>query len=175
MSMPTYPWNSQNEAMRNNLFLLEFDVPDIILTNIPKETLQLQVRSSSIPGFEINTKEDSFLNRKTSMANGLKQVMDWTVKFREKYGANSVSNILEQWRMLLINYSFEQGAIDSYKTQMLVKQLYLDGTSTNQQWRLIRAYPYKVDTINLEYKEDPDLVEVSVTFKYDYRTIVGME
>ena len=161
--------------MRNNLFLIEFDVPDMILTNIPKQTLQLQVRGSDAPGFEINTKDDNFLNRKTSMANGLKQVLEWEVKFREKYGANSIANIFEQWRMLLINYSYEQGTIDTYKTQMLVKQLFLDGTSTNQQWRLINAYPYKVSDIPLEYKEDPDLVEVTVTFKYDYRTIVGME
>ena len=175
MSMPNFPWNSQNEAVRGNLFLIEFDTTNLILTDIPKSTLQLQVRSTNIPGFELNVKEDSFLNRKTAMPAGLKQVMDWDVTFREKYGANSVANILEQWRMIAMNYDFEQGTIDSVKTDCIVSQLYLDGTPTGQQWRLINFFPYRVDQIPIEYKEDGDLIDFKVTFKYDYRTIVSME
>lgn len=175
MGMPTFPWNSQNEAIRGNLFLIEFDASNLILTDIPKESLHLQVRSTEIPGFEIGVKEDNFLNRKTAMPNGLKQVLDWAVKFREKYGANSVCNIIEQWRMIAMNYDFEQGTVDSVKTDMIVSQLFLDGTPTGQQWRLNNSFPFKVDSLPVEYKEEGDLIEVSVTFKFDWRTIISME
>lgn len=173
--MPTYPWNSQNEAVRGNLFLIEFDASNLILTDIPKQSLHLQVRSTDAPGFELNVKEDNFLNRKTAMVNGLKQVLDWEVKFREKYGANSICNIMEQWRMIAMNYDFEQGTIDSVKTDIIVSQLFLDGTPTGQQWRMINSFPHKVASLPIEYKEDGDIIEATVTFKFDYRTIINME
>ena len=169
-AMARYPFmDFEHEPMRDGLFLIEFDVANIIYNNDAyRDYLSFRAQDVTVPGYSIATATDQFLNQQTSYAVGLNTQgsgLNFTINFVESYSPVNVMKLFADWRKLIENLDdFTMNFNRFYVTDFKVTILNLDRT-VNKTYMFYDVYPTKIPTVTqFTYTTAPSLVTLSVSF-----------
>lgn len=167
--------NAIGQGVRPNLFRVSFASPAWSDT---ENALSFLVKAAALPGSTLGIVDVPHMSGRRYKVGGDRTFADWTTTVLTDPAYN-VRKSLEEYQSRFVNTDFETGAVNSGAgnrgevdlTTITVEQFNADG-GVQTTYKLENAWISEIGATTLSYDSTDVIEEFSVTWVYDYHTIV---
>jgi T4-like virus tail tube protein gp19 len=164
--------NIKFDGARPNLFEVSLSFPSIVPNGETSGQQALFLaKTAQLPGSSIGTVSLNYFGRELKFA-GNRTFTDWTITIinDEDFG---IRNSLETWMNTINSHTSNvraPGAVSplGYTTNSLVTQFGKDGSTIIKKYNFVGMFPVDISPIDLDWGNNDQIEEYSVTFAYQY-------
>ena len=157
-----------------NQYTVIITAPAIAGTFDSLKTMYL-VRAASLPASNLGEIPVAFRGRSIYMAGDRADPEPWETTFINDTDF-SIRNAMERWHNGINNYETALGTQfpQDYTATLTVQQKDRDDTRVLKEYQFMGAWPQSISSIELSASENDAIEEFSVTWRYEYFRIAGI-
>ena len=152
---------------RANQFKVQLTFPIVAASATAGLAAPFLIKAASLPEISIGTAQVVYLGRILPLA-GERQFQPWSVNV---YNDNNflIRNAMEKWSNAMNDFANNTGVTSplAYKADATVQQLDRNGALL-KQYKFIGMFPTHVSAIGLDFGQNDQIEEFSITFAYDH-------
>ena len=160
---------------RSSLFEVQIFFPDDVdvpnKQSVMTEKISFLCKASNIPASTLSTIEVPYFGRKIKVA-GSRTFAEWSVTILNDEDF-AIRIAMEEWMQAINQHSSNlrangtSSSPESYKGEAVVRQFAKDEETPIRKYKFEGCWPSEVSQIDLDWENENDIEEFTVTFQYD--------